>query len=170
VLLPALLFGVVSVLAPLRLSVLGFGAVAVSAVFLCSAAFESANNILVGRISDRRGPLLPIRVGLAASTVLAAALPWPDNRFVLAALVICTGVAFGTFFTPGMTMLSHLSEARGLDYGYAFALVSIAWAPGHAIGAAGGGALAHATHDWVVYLGLAAVCALTLAALARRRK
>src|SRR5207248_2528521 len=34
VLLPALLFGVVSVLAPLRLSALGFGAVATSAVFL----------------------------------------------------------------------------------------------------------------------------------------
>jgi MFS family permease len=168
VLLPAMLFGTLSVLAPLRLSELGFSAVAIGAVFLCSAAFESANNILVGRLSDRRGPLYPIRLGLAGSIVVAAALPWPDRRFVLALLVVCAGLAFGTFFTPGMTMLSQRSDLRGLDYGYTFALVSIAWAPGQAVGAAGGGALAHATSDAAVYLLLSAVCALTLLAVWRR--
>ena len=60
VLLPALLFGVVGVLAPLRLAQLGFGAVAIGAVFLCSAAFEAVNNVVLGRVSDRRGPLPPI--------------------------------------------------------------------------------------------------------------
>jgi MFS family permease len=168
VLLPAMLFGTLSVLAPLRLSTLGFSAVEIGAVFLCSAAFESGNNILVGRASDRRGPLFPIRIGLAGSIVVAAALPWPDRRFVLALLVVCAGLAFGTFFTPGMTMLSERAEHRGLDYGYAFALVSIAWAPGHAIGAAGGGALAHATSDTLVYLLLSTVCALTLLVVWRR--
>ena len=165
VLLPALLFGVVAVLAPLRLAALGFGAVAIGAVFLCSAGLESLNNIVVGRASDRHGPRRPITIGLAASIVVAAVLPWPNERFELAALVICAGLAFGTFFTPGMTMLSQRAEQLGLDYGYAFALVSIAWAPGHALGAAGGGALAQATHDWVAYLLLSATCALTLAGL-----
>ena len=64
-----------------------------------------------------------------------------------------------------MTLLSNLSEARGLDYGYTFALISLAWAPGQALGAAGGGALAHATADAVPYLLLAAACAVTLARL-----
>ena len=45
-------------------------------------------------------------------------LPWPDRALVLALLVVCGGFAFGTFFTPGMTLLTQLSEARGLDYGY----------------------------------------------------
>jgi MFS family permease len=169
VVLPALLFGTLSVLAPLRLSKLGFGAVAIGAVFLCSAAFESANNVFVGRVSDRRGPLVPIRVGLAASTVVALLLPWPSRAGVLAALVVCGGLAFGTFFTPGMTLLTQLGEEHGLDYGYAFALVNLAWAPGQTIGAAGGGAVAHATADAVPYLVLAAVCALTLGALWRSR-
>ena len=165
VVLPALLFGTVSVLAPLRLAALGFGSVAIGAVFLCAGAFEAANNIVVGRLSDRRGPLFPIRIGLAASIVVAAIYPWPDERFALAVVVVCGGLAFGTFFTPGMTLVTNLSEARGLDHGYTFALVNLAWAPGQALGAAGGGELAHATRDAVPYLVLSVVCALTLGAL-----
>jgi MFS family permease len=167
VLLPALLFGVVGVLAPLRLAELGFGAVAIGLVFLCSAALEAGNNVLLGRASDSYGPLLPIFAGLVASIVVATLLPWPDNRFVLAALVVAAGLSFGTFFTPGMTLLSNLAEDRGLHFGYASALINIAWAPGQTIGAAAGGALAYATRDAVPYLALAGICALTLLALWR---
>jgi MFS family permease len=167
VVLPALLFGVLGVLAPLRLSDLGFGAIAIGATFLVSAALESANNVVVGRLSDRLGPLAPIRVGLIASIAVAALLPWPQNAYVLAALVVCAGLSFGTFFTPGMTLLTNAAEARGLDYGYAFALVNLAWAPGQSGGAAIGGALADVSADAVPYLMLAAICALTLAGLWR---
>jgi len=169
VLLPALLFGAIAVLAPLRLSELGFGSAAIGAVFLCSAAFESANNFVLGRISDRFGTTAPLVGGLCGSIVVAALLPWPSERFVLAVLVVCAGIAFGSFFTPGMTRLTHRAEERGLDYGYAFALVNLAWAPGQTLGSAGGGALAHATRDSVVYLTLGGVCALTLATLWRTR-
>lgn len=165
VVLPALLFGTLSVLAPLRLSELGLGSVAIGAVFLCSAAVEAANNVYVGRVSDRSGPVRPLLFGLVGSAAVAAALPWPGRALLLAPLVVCGGLAFGTFFTPGMTLLTHLSEARGLDYGYAFALMSLAWAPGQALGAAGGGALAHATTNTVPYLVLTVICCVTLARL-----
>ncbi len=169
VVLPALCFGVLSVLAPLRLSALGFGAVAIGGVFLCSAALEAVNNIALGHLSDRRGPLVPLTLGLIASAPVAALLPWPDNAWVLAVLVVCAGLAFGTFFTPGMTLLTNLAEARGLEIGYASALVNLAWAPGQTLGAAGGGALAHATSDAVPYLILSGVCTLTLGVLWRSR-
>jgi MFS family permease len=169
VLLPALLFGVLDVLAPLRLAKLGLGGVAIGAVFLAGAALEAANNLVVGRASDRRGTGLPIVVGLVASTVLAALLPWPGRAAVLVPLVVVGAVAFGTFFTPGMTILTNVSEERGLDYGYTFAIVSLAWAPGAAVGAAAGGALAHAAGDAVPYLALSATCALTLAPAWRSR-
>jgi MFS family permease len=170
VVLPALLFGTLSVLAPLRLSALGFGALGIGAVFLSSAALEAGNNLLIGRVSDRSGPLRPVKIGLVASIVVAAVLPWPTDRFLLAALVICGGLAFGTFFTPGMTMVSNLAEERGLPFGYASALMNLAWAPGQTLGAAGAGALAHATADAVPYLTLSGVCALTLAWLWRARR
>jgi predicted MFS family arabinose efflux permease len=99
--------------------------------------------------------------------VAALLLPWPDSRWVLAALVILAGMAFGVFWTPAMSHLTDLAEHRGLDYAYGFALVNLAWAPGQALGASGGGALARATSDTVPYLILAAVCLLSLALLAR---
>ena len=66
-----------------------------------------------------------------------------------------------------MTVLTHGGEAAGLGFGYSVALVNMAWAPGQALGAAGGGALAHLTSNAVPYLLLAGVCALTLAGLWR---
>ena len=163
--LPALLFSTMGVLASLRLDELGMTAVAIGGVFLVSAAIEAVLNPAAGRISDVRGRLLPIRAGLAASAVMAALLPWPDSRWLLAVLVILAGMAFGIFWTPAMSHLTDLAERRGLDYAYGFALVNLAWAPGQALGASGGGALARATSDAVPYLLLSALCLLSLAAL-----
>ncbi|MBV8598592.1 MAG: MFS transporter [Actinobacteria bacterium] len=167
VVLPGLLFGTLSVLAPLRLSALGFGPVAIGATWLVAGALESLNNVGLGRMADRFGPFAPIRVALVTSTVVALVLPWPNERFALAAVVVCAGLSFGAFYTPGMTLLTHAAEARGLDYGYAFSLVNLAWAPGQAGGAALGGTIAESTSDAVPYLGLAGISLLTLAALWR---
>ena len=51
-----------------------------------------------------------------------------------------------------MSLVTDAAEASGLEYGYAFALVNVAWAPGQAGGAAIGGA-ASATSDAVPYCG-----------------
>jgi MFS family permease len=161
--LPGLLFGNLSVLVPLRLSALGFSGAAIGSVFLCSAALEAGNNILIGHVSDRHGTAIPILAGLGASVLFALILPWPGSAVVLAVVVVLASLAFGAFFTPALTLLTNVSEARGLDYGYAFALVNLAWAPGETLGSGGGGSLAHASADAVPYLALAGACALTLA-------
>ena len=167
VLLPGLLFGNLSVLVPLRLSHLGYSGAAIGAVFLCTAALEAGNNLLVGRVSDRRGTTMPILAGLAGSAVFAAVLPWPGKAILLAVAVVLASLAFGAFFTPALTLLTNVSEARGLDYGYAFALVNLAWAPGETLGAAGGGGIAHATADAVPYLALSVICIVSFAVLGR---
>lgn len=169
VVLAAMLFGTLAVLAPLRLSTLGFGALGIGAVWLLTGALETVNNVGVGRAADRYGPLGPIKVALVGTVVATLLLPWPDNRFVLAVVIAFAGISFGTFYTPGMTLLTHAAEERGLDYGYAFALVNLAWAPGQSGGSAIGGALAQATSDAVPYLTLSAVALLTLAVLWRSR-
>jgi hypothetical protein len=68
-----------------------------------------------------------------------------------------------------MALLSDEAEARGLEYAYAFALINLAWAPGHALGASGGGALADVSSDAIPYLALSAVCLLTFLLLWRSR-
>src|ERR1700733_6200729 len=60
-------FGVFDVLAPLRLSRLGASVVVIGVTFLASAAIETALSPLAGRLSDRRGELVPVRLSLAAA-------------------------------------------------------------------------------------------------------
>lgn len=168
VLLPALLFGVLGVLAPLRLDELGLGAVAIGATWLVAASFEAALSPLLGRLSDRRGRLLPLRIGLVASAAVAVTIPWLASAWLLVPAVVLAAMAFGSFWAPGMSLLADEAERAGLEHAFAFALVSMAWAPGAAGGAALGGALADATADWVPYLLLAAACVASLAALAGR--
>ena len=169
-LLPALLFGNLSVLAPLRLSDLGWGAAAVGATYLVMAGVEAAWAPILGRASDHFGRLRPLRAALLASTVVTLLLPWPQSARLLALVIVSAGFAFGSFWTPAMSMITDEAEAVGLDYGYAFALVNIAWAPGQAGGAAIGGAVASATSDKVVYLGLSCLCFLTLLAISSYRE
>ena len=167
--LPALFFGTLSVLAPLRLEDLGFAAVAIGTLWLGTAALEALVNPFVGRVSDRVGRFRPMRVSVLAASVFAVLLPWPATAYLLAALVVLASIAFGSFWTPAMALLSDEAELAGLDYAYAFALMNLAWAPGHALGASGGGALAHFTSDAVPYLLLAATCLLTFGLLWRSR-
>ena len=67
------------VLGPLRLSALGFGAIAIGAVWLLAGVLETGNNLVIGRLADRLGPLVPIRVALVGTAIATAILPWPDE-------------------------------------------------------------------------------------------
>ncbi len=168
-LLPALFSGVLEVLVPLRLSHLGASGVAVGAIFLVAAAFEAVVSPISGRLSDRRGRLAPMRIGLAGAAILGVLLPLPDSVVPAAAVLVLIVMALGTFWAPAMAMLSDASEAVGLEQGLAFALANLAWAGGHVIGGAGGARLADATSDAVPYGLMAGICALTLVAVLRQR-
>ncbi len=166
--LPALCFGVIGVLAPLHLDRLGASGLAIGGVFLLAGVIETVIAPVLGRLSDRRGRLLPLRVGLAASAVSVAALTLPGSAWVLALAVVVAGSTLGTFWTPAMALLADGAEHVGLDQGYSFALVSLAWSVGQMAGSAGGGALAGATGDTLPYLVMAALCLMTFMALAGR--
>lgn len=169
--LPALLFGTLSVLAPLQLDALGWGALGIAATFAVSALVEAGLSPLIGRWSDRRGRLAPLEFGLAASLIVCLAIPWVDQRLALSAVVVGAGIAFGTFWTPSMALLSDGWESIGVGHALGFALMNFAWAPGNAIGAAVGGGLADAGGDVVAYGVLAGLCLLTIVGvLALRRE
>src|SRR5262249_15053176 len=93
--LPALLFGVVQTLAPLHLSAAGWGAAAVGAVFLTSAAFEGALSPLVGRFLDRRGMRLPVEVALALSVLFSVGLAVGLRPLAYVPLVVAACAAYG---------------------------------------------------------------------------
>lgn len=161
--LPALMFGTMTVLVPLRLSDLGFAAVAISVVFIVSALLEAAISPVVGRLADRRGKRYPITIGLVAAAVALALLPWPQHAEVLAVVTVVAACAFGIFWAPAMSLLTDSAERIGLDVAWGFALANLAWAPGQAIGAAAGGSLARAAADALPYILLSCCCLATLA-------
>jgi MFS family permease len=159
-----LAFGVIDVLAPLRLSRLGVGATLIGVTFLASAAVETGLAPLSGRLADRRGPLLPVRISLTVAVVVSLLAPVLAPAPVLIILLILGMPAFGTLFTPAMTLLSAGADRLGLNQGLAFGLGNLAWASGQGIAAAAGGAIAQATADFVPYALLAACCLGTLIA------
>jgi MFS family permease len=165
--LAAFLLGVISVVAPLRLDELGWGALGISAAFLISAGIEAAMSPVFGRWSDRHGRLAPVRTGLVAAIAISLVIPWVDLPWPYLVLVICAGVAYGVNWVPGTALLSDGAEKAGLDQGFGFALLNVAWAPANVVGAALGGVLAQAAGDAAAYLLAAALCLLTLAAAQR---
>jgi predicted MFS family arabinose efflux permease len=162
--LAAFLLGVVSVVAPLRLDELGWGALGISAVFLVSAGIEAALNPFIGRWSDRYGRLAPVRTGLVAAIAFSLALPWTDGRWPYLLLVTAAAVFYGVNWVPGTALLSDGAETAHLDQGFGFALLNVAWAPANVVGATLGGVLAQTAGGGSAYLLAAGLCLVTLAA------
>jgi MFS family permease len=164
----ALALGAIELLAPLRLGALGAGGAAIGATFLAAAAVEGVAQLRVGDMADRRGRIAPTRIGLLGMLGSLLLLPLPQTVALFAVLVVLAWAACGVLHTPAITLLSDGIEARGLEHGVGFALSYFVTAGGQGIGAIVGGLLAARTSDGATYAVLAALCALTLAALARR--
>ena len=165
--LPALFFGVLDVLVPLRFDDEGYGALAIAAVFVVAGLVEVVVNPVIGKVSDRHGRLYPVRIALIASIAVASAIAFATKPAVIAVLVVAASVSFGGFYTPGMALVADRSERAGLPQGIGFGVTNTAWAVGALVGPAIGGALAEALGDPVPYLACAGLCAVTLAAASR---
>jgi MFS family permease len=163
IMLPALLFGVLIVLVPLQLNGQGWGTIAIGALFVVTTAVETVLNPLLGRLTDRQGLMRPVRAALLGSIVVSVALAWARQPALIALLVVASGIAYGSFYTPGMALISHGAEAAGLAQGLAFGLMNACWGVGALIGPAAGGALAGAAGDTIPYLILAVLCLATWA-------
>ena len=117
---------------------------------------------------DRRGRILPLLVAAAAASVCFVFFAALDARWwTYAAVIVACSFALGAFWAPSMSMASDEAEVLGLDYAFGFAIINLAWAPSQVAGSVGGGRLADVTSDTVVYLALAVLFTLTLAALWR---
>jgi MFS family permease len=161
--LPAAAFGVLDVLAPLRLAALGAGGLALGATFFAAAGVEAVIAPGAGRAADRRGALPIARLGLAIGAVALVVLQLPGNAWALAVVVVFGAGLLGVLWVPAGLLLTAGAELIDLDDAYAYAFFNLAWAGGFTVGAAGGGALAQVTADPVPYLLLAAAYAVSLA-------
>ncbi|HEV7133351.1 MAG TPA: MFS transporter [Gaiellaceae bacterium] len=160
--LPSLLFGILSVLGPLRLAAAGWGAAAIGGVWLAGAALETIGSPVAGRIVDARGRLLPVRVSLVLGTLVSLGLAAGPRPLFYAPLIVVAAAAYGILFTPAFALIADGAEAAGLPQGMAFGFMSAAWATGAFIGPGAAGAIAGATGDWFPFVLAAVCCAVTL--------
>ena len=167
--LAGIAFGVVDVLAPLRLARLGAGSTIIAATFLSAAVIESCVSPVAGRFSDRFGTRRPVLIGLAVGTLFSVLAWLPGSLPWLIAVLVLGMPFFGALYTPAAAMVSESAQDQKLNHGIAFALTNLTWAAGQAIAASGSGALAEATSDVVPYLLLGAACLATLCGMLRIR-
>jgi MFS family permease len=162
--LPALLFGMLVVLTPLALDDAGWSPIQIAAVFFAAGVAEVVINPVLGRVTDRRGRLLPIRVVLTGSIVVATLLASATEPMLIALLVGAAAITFGAMYTPSMALTSHRADSAGLAQGLAFGIMNTAWALGALVGPALGGGLGETLGDSAPYLVGAGLCFATLAA------
>jgi MFS family permease len=160
--IPALVFGIVGVLVPLALDRSGWSAAEIAAAFIASAAIEMVMAPFVGRLSDRRGRFLPLRVALGGAVLVTVAFALADRPAAVVPVLVAAGIAFGAFWAPAMALLSEGAEQSGLAQGLAFGLMNAAWGVGNAIGPPFGGALAQAGGDALPYALAGVLCLATL--------
>ena len=162
--LPAAAFGMIDVLAPLRLDALGATGLALGATFFAAAGVEAIVSPTSGRLADRLGARPVACVGLAIGALALAVVDLPGTAWLLAVVVVLVCGLLGVLWVPAGLLLTGGADRIGLDSAFAYAFFNLAWAGGFTIGAAGGGALAQATADAVPYLLLAATYAMSLVA------
>jgi MFS family permease len=169
-LLPAFLGGILQLLAPLHLSSRGWSAVAVGAVWLVGAVTQAGVTPILGRFSDRRGPLGPTASLLAVGGLLSALLSITGAPLLYAVVLLVTSSAYVGLFAPAFALIAQGAEQSGLAQGVAFAGMNAAWSVGAIAGPAAGGAVAEAAGDGLPLLVASGVCAVTLVFVASRRR
>ncbi len=166
ILLVACTVGALATLLPLRLSRFGASGVAIGVTFILASLLSTLLAPGVGRLTDRRGNLVPLAVGLGATAALLALLPLPTAPVPLAILtVMALGGPLTASTTAAMTMLTDAVERTGVAVAFGTMLLNIAWGGGETIGAPAAATLSHATSDAVPLLLLAATTLATLAPL-----
>jgi MFS family permease len=159
--LPAAAFGVLDVLAPLRLDALGASALALGATFFAAAGVEAIVTPAVGRYTDRAGVRRVVRGGLTATVAALVVVQLPETALGLAIVVVAVSGLLGVLWVPAMGLLAGGAERIGLDHGFAFAYFNLAWAAGFSLGSFAGGGLAEITADAFSYSGVALLYALS---------
>ena len=163
--MPTVVWGALVVLGSLELARLGAGPTAIAATFGIAAAIGVVQAPLVGSWSDRRGRLLPIRLGLLMCIPALVALSWAQNRLVVGLLMIFVLVAIRFTIGPTVVLLADACRDAGSGDVLALALWLPAAAAGIAVGSAAGGALAQAAGSSWTYNALAACVLVALLSL-----
>jgi predicted MFS family arabinose efflux permease len=164
-----LAFGVLDVLLPLKMGVLGASGAVIALTFIGATALETAVARPVGRLADRGLSEQIALVGLMSAALLSLVASLPGEVAGLVIVGVAAGPLIGGLWIPGLAWLAEGSEQAGVEYAYAFGIQSFLWSGAQAIGSGAGGALAHSATDFVPYALVAAAAVGTAVGITRTR-
>ena len=166
-----LVFGVVSVLVPLRLSDNGLSDGEVGLVFSATAAIFIAVTWVVAR-GGAKHVALPVAAALAFAQAAVLLIPIATvSTIALIAFLVMRAPIWGASSTISYPLTSEGAHRAGLGRGAIFGLLNLCWGVGAVAGPLLGSAIAHALGETWAYGALALVCAsagLLLVGLSRR--
>ena len=113
---------------------------------------------------------LPVGAMPVTAAVKVTLVPTVAGLSELDSVVVVADGLFGFSYPPAGALISAGAEHVGLGQAYGFGLFNLAWAGGQVIGGAGSAGLAQVTSDAVPYSLLAALCLITVLAVARERR
>jgi MFS family permease len=164
--LSAIAVGALVALVPLRLDALGASSSAIGLTFVIASGVAALVSPAAGRWSDRRGRLLPVRVGVVLLAALLLILPIPDSALLVAALAVAVlGISMSVLQTPASALVTDAAERAGMSLAGACMLLNVTFALGETLGAPVGSGLAQATSDALPFALLAAMLLVTLGVL-----
>lgn len=164
---PSIAFGLMVVVAPLRMDDLGASPILIAAAFAAGSVAEAIVGPLIGRYSDRVGRTVPFVFGVVVITGGILAMGIFDVLPVVALAVVAVAFGAGLSFTPASTLVTDAATSAGINQGYASGASNVAWGGGQMIGSAGAGLLAGASGFLLPSL-LVALVLLGVVAVARR--
>ena len=157
---PALAFGSVSVLLPLKIDAVGGSADLIALAVICAGILEALLGTIAGNWSDRRGRREPYLFGLAIYCVGLVAMAMTHSSSALVVAFLAAAFGGGFFIVPAFAIVSDAAEQSGLAQGHGIALSNTGFSLGLAGGALAGGAIASAGGTTSAYLVMVAVTIL----------
>jgi predicted MFS family arabinose efflux permease len=148
------------------------GSAAVIAVMLAGSYLIGAFfNVVLGRVADRVGRLVPILVGLLLVALILPAMPVLGSLVILALATVIVGAVLAGLWTPTAAMVTDGADSGPSGQAVAVATLNAAWAAGLAAGAVVVSRLADSAGfepPFILVGGLCAAGAIVAAATYRR--
>jgi predicted MFS family arabinose efflux permease len=152
--------GTMATLVPLLVTLHRGASATIAAIFVTSYLLAAGWNVLLGRLADRVGRLIPVIGGFIVAAAVLPVLPAMGALVPLAVAAVIAGSAASGLWSPTAAIVADGAVPGPSGQAVAVATMNAAWAAGGAIGAVGLARIADAGGLGLPFVLVGGLCAL----------
>jgi MFS family permease len=156
--------GTMATLVPLLVTLRHGASATIAAIFVVSYLLAAGWNVLLGRLADRIGRLIPVIGGFILAAALLPVLPRVGALLPLAVAAVIAGSAASGLWSPTAAIVVDGAVPGPSGQAVAVATMNAAWAAGGAVGAIGVAGIADASGLSLPFALVGGLCALAATA------